>query len=494
MKGEDLCMARRQNDRFGRIIFAVFLAAFALILGVFIYASLQDTDFRSQAARGQKYYKRWEFNGKTTEGWTITGSAKAAVENGFLTVTQVDVPFRMGRPILPPTLEQVAVNTRLPKGLKYFTLVLNASDKPTGTPVPILGGPATTKMPAIEEEVFQVYYQTPGDTEWRGPLVVQGILLGTHKVQFPEIDALTVTKLQIRFTALLWDRRLRIDAIRLTGGSGKPISPPGEGETVTKDGVVSYKPGISTASSYILTTVAGEKYSLLMGSVGDKGSAGDGVISAPAEEKPRSNQEKPVGRMPILPGTPTPKPDPLDRFVGKTVRVTGVIEEGKVSTGSRGMLGPILVPMFRPTPIPTLYIETIEEIAALSTATIAPTRSATPPVTGDGCVRAGCRKCVSEEDATRWMRVGCLESEADECFRTARCERQADGRCWWTGTPELNACLSKYGWPTITPAPPPPGRGGVACTQDAKVCPDGSYVSRQPPTCDFAPCPGPIMQ
>jgi len=29
----------------------------------------------------------------------------------------------------------------------------------------------------------------------------------------------------------------------------------------------------------------------------------------------------------------------------------------------------------------------------------------------------------------------------------------------------------------------------VACTQEAKSCPDGSYVGRQPPTCEFAPCP-----
>lgn len=29
----------------------------------------------------------------------------------------------------------------------------------------------------------------------------------------------------------------------------------------------------------------------------------------------------------------------------------------------------------------------------------------------------------------------------------------------------------------------------VACTMDAKLCPDGSYVSRIPPECNFAPCP-----
>ena len=30
---------------------------------------------------------------------------------------------------------------------------------------------------------------------------------------------------------------------------------------------------------------------------------------------------------------------------------------------------------------------------------------------------------------------------------------------------------------------------GVFCTMDAKLCPDGSYVGRIPPDCEFAPCP-----
>jgi len=29
----------------------------------------------------------------------------------------------------------------------------------------------------------------------------------------------------------------------------------------------------------------------------------------------------------------------------------------------------------------------------------------------------------------------------------------------------------------------------IACTADAKICPDGSGVGRVPPTCEFAPCP-----
>ena len=29
----------------------------------------------------------------------------------------------------------------------------------------------------------------------------------------------------------------------------------------------------------------------------------------------------------------------------------------------------------------------------------------------------------------------------------------------------------------------------VFCTQDAKECPDGSFVGRVPPSCEFAECP-----
>lgn len=29
----------------------------------------------------------------------------------------------------------------------------------------------------------------------------------------------------------------------------------------------------------------------------------------------------------------------------------------------------------------------------------------------------------------------------------------------------------------------------IACTMEAKLCPDGSYVSRTGPNCEFAPCP-----
>lgn len=46
--------------------------------------------------------------------------------------------------------------------------------------------------------------------------------------------------------------------------------------------------------------------------------------------------------------------------------------------------------------------------------------------------------------------------------------------------------------PTPTPEPTPtptPSPDPIACTQDAKLCPDGSYVSRTGPKCEFASCP-----
>lgn len=49
----------------------------------------------------------------------------------------------------------------------------------------------------------------------------------------------------------------------------------------------------------------------------------------------------------------------------------------------------------------------------------------------------------------------------------------AGGFLWWRS----------YGF-NIPQAP-----GSVACTMEAKLCPDGSYVGRQGPSCEFAACP-----
>ena len=55
---------------------------------------------------------------------------------------------------------------------------------------------------------------------------------------------------------------------------------------------------------------------------------------------------------------------------------------------------------------------------------------------------------------------------------------------------EFAPCAGGDGGAASSAAPPGGGREGVMCAQDVKDCPDGSYVSRQPPACAFAPCPG----
>src|SRR3990167_1350393 len=37
------------------------------------------------------------------------------------------------------------------------------------------------------------------------------------------------------------------------------------------------------------------------------------------------------------------------------------------------------------------------------------------------------------------------------------------------------------------------GNGGVVCTEDAKICPDGSGVGREGPNCEFAACPDTVI-
>lgn len=68
--------------------------------------------------------------------------------------------------------------------------------------------------------------------------------------------------------------------------------------------------------------------------------------------------------------------------------------------------------------------------------------------------------------------------------------------CLIAETPDMcpppNASKSASPSPTPTPtASPDQTPTGIFCTMEAKECPDGSFVGRQPPNCDFAPCPTP---
>jgi hypothetical protein len=62
--------------------------------------------------------------------------------------------------------------------------------------------------------------------------------------------------------------------------------------------------------------------------------------------------------------------------------------------------------------------------------------------TRDGCVRSGCSGQVC---ADRGVATTCEWLPHYACYRAATCERQASGRCDWTSTPELQACLAASG-------------------------------------------------
>jgi len=65
------------------------------------------------------------------------------------------------------------------------------------------------------------------------------------------------------------------------------------------------------------------------------------------------------------------------------------------------------------------------------------------PVKPGGCAVAGCsgQLCV-EADTASAMVTTCEFLPAYICYRSATCERQSTGRCGWTPTPELSACLA----------------------------------------------------
>lgn len=61
----------------------------------------------------------------------------------------------------------------------------------------------------------------------------------------------------------------------------------------------------------------------------------------------------------------------------------------------------------------------------------------------DVCQIAGCsgQLCVGKDEKN--IVTTCIYSEKFACYKNARCEKQADGKCGWTQTDELKKCLQK---------------------------------------------------
>ena len=56
-------------------------------------------------------------------------------------------------------------------------------------------------------------------------------------------------------------------------------------------------------------------------------------------------------------------------------------------------------------------------------------------MTSGGCKISGCSQEVCDE---KELYTVCSFKPEYLCYKNARCERQADGQCSWTKTPELN--------------------------------------------------------
>ena len=76
----------------------------------------------------------------------------------------------------------------------------------------------------------------------------------------------------------------------------------------------------------------------------------------------------------------------------------------------------------------------MDAAAASTTATVQSKRE------GDGCKIGGCNgELCSETDET--LETICLWQASHACYKLTMCEKQADGQCGWTQTPELLECL-----------------------------------------------------
>jgi eight-cysteine-cluster-containing protein len=92
-----------------------------------------------------------------------------------------------------------------------------------------------------------------------------------------------------------------------------------------------------------------------------------------------------------------------------------------------------------------------------------PTPPVPPPSTD--CFVSGCSGTVCTDDPDG-VATTCEWRDEYACYRSAACERQADGACGWTDTPELRLCLDDGG----PPDPPPADCGVGGCS--GTICTD----------------------
>lgn len=64
-----------------------------------------------------------------------------------------------------------------------------------------------------------------------------------------------------------------------------------------------------------------------------------------------------------------------------------------------------------------------------------------PAPVGNGCRVSGCGGEICQDASEEPAVSICIYKNEFACYKTAKCERQTDGKCGWTQTSELKTCL-----------------------------------------------------
>jgi len=70
-----------------------------------------------------------------------------------------------------------------------------------------------------------------------------------------------------------------------------------------------------------------------------------------------------------------------------------------------------------------------------------PPPGGTPAAGASDCVKGGCSGTICEEPGNQTVTT-CEFKPEYACYKDATCERQGDGKCAWTQSPALTACLA----------------------------------------------------
>lgn len=61
-----------------------------------------------------------------------------------------------------------------------------------------------------------------------------------------------------------------------------------------------------------------------------------------------------------------------------------------------------------------------------------------------GCKIGGCSGTICHNETDELGITACNYRNEYACYKTARCEKQTNGKCAWTQTSELQSCLKNY--------------------------------------------------